>query len=395
MNKEAKYEINSMLSLMERMDKHLTLKEAEFEKALLQEDANIGRMEFQSLDDLVNTMDIGRSFVGLGYIQGYSNSNNDGPVKIYPKKDNFDTEFRGEISKVDPNSRVAGKLNNMVNDPEYLNPTGRAYAGAKSMANSFFQGVVKITNYVFNWGDSDSWNNFLEKNRLNIAGIRMKHGFGDGDNYADDDWRRRVSKTGKSVYNGLGANPEYEPKKNPDGSDVKGPYHQLLNPLVSLYGDTDTYGKPKMSTRADGTEYQKRAFKFGMGNINNQWEHYCLVDNNGEVDEVENSLAAIFHKRSMPQDLRKLIDAQTQQDEINFINDLQAEINRQNEANKTWIEDNIAYIVGKGVNKITGEKNLFRWVNKNIVIDRINVKPQELKPIIDAEVQRAYKDVIK
>lgn len=393
MNKGAKRELAQMFSLMERMDKHLTLNEAEFEKMLMEDDS-VGRVDFQSLDELVNTMDIGRSFVGLGYIQGYSNSNNDGPVKIYPTKDNFDTDFRQKVDSVDPNSRVYGKLNNMINDPEYSNPTGRMYAGNRSMASTHFQGVVKITNYVFNWGDAESLSNFYEKNRNNVARIRKNHGFGESDDFYDnDDWRRRTNKSGKSVYGGLGANPSYDTRKNPDGSDVVGPFHMKLNPLVSIYGDNDTYGKATFRTRPDGSQYQRRALRFGLGNINNQWEHFCLVDNNGEVDEVENSLAAIFHKRSVPQDLRKLIDAQTQQDEVNFINDLQNEINRQSEAEKTWLEDNIAYIVGKGVDRYTGERKLFRWVNKNIVIDRINVDPQELQPVIDAEVQRAYKEV--
>lgn len=396
MDKQSKYEIDSVLSLMGRMDKHLTLSECEFEKTLLKESTGIGRVDFQTLDELVTTVDIGRSFVGLGYIQGYSNIKNDGPVKIYPKSPGFDSTFRGEIGKVDPNSRVSGKLNNMLNDPEYQNPTGRAYAGVKSMANSFFQGVVKITNYVFNWGNAEALSNFYEKNRQNIANIRLKHGFGDGDdNYSDDDWRRRASSTGKSVYGGLGANPESTPKKNPDGSDVVGPFHIKLNPEASIYGDNDTYGNATYKTRPDGTQYQRRALRFGLSNINNQWEHYCLVDNNGEVDEVENSLAAIFHKRSVPQNFKKYIDNQTQQDEINFINDLQSEIDKQHEAEKTWMEDNIAYIVGKGKDKYTGSDMLFRWVNKNIVIDRINVNPQELQSVIDAEVQRAYRNVAK
>lgn len=396
MDKRTKLEVNSMLSLMERMDKHMTLRESEFEKALLNEDLGVGRADFQSLDDLVNTIDIGSSFVGLGYIQGYSNITNDGPVKIYPTADGFDKMFRGEIGKVDPSSRLAGKLNNMVSDPEYSNPTGRLYAGNRSMAQSPFQGVVKITNYVFNWGDAESLSNFYQKNRDKIANIRKNHGFGDGENYADDDWRRRVNKSGKSVYSGLGAYPEYTPKKNLDGSDVKGPFTMKLNPTASIYGDNDTYGNAVYKgIDASGNPYQRRALRFGLGNIQNQWEHYCLVDNAGEVDEVENSLAAIFHKRNVPMDYKKLIDAQTQQDEINFINDLQAELDVQNEADKTWLEDNIAYIVGKGTNRRTGEKMAFRWVNRNIVIDRINVDPKELKPIVDAEVQRAYRDVVK
>jgi hypothetical protein len=303
--------------------------------------------------------------------------------------------MRGEIGKIEPSSRLAKKMNNFLGDKEYTNPTGRAYNGLKSMASNNFGGILKITNYVFNWGNAESLSNAFEKHRLAVADLRRKFGFGEDEaSYDANDWRRKVDERGKSIYGGIGLNPEVTAtRKNPDGSDVVPAFHQLLHPDVSLYGDTDTYGNPKYSTRADGSQYQKRVIKMGLSDVKKQWSDYLLVDENGEVDAVEKSLSALFSKPGAPTDMLKKITAQMSQDEQDYIRGLQAINDEEYYSTKTWYEDNVLYIVGNGKSRITGEKTAFRWVNKNLVLDKININPNEIQPIIDAEIKRTFAEI--
>lgn len=379
MNKEAKQQLAEMQFLMERMDSHMTAREVNMRKELLKEDLGIGRRNITTLDELVNEIDLGHSFVGLAYVQAYAAD------KVYPQKPNYDSNMRSEIGNIDPNSRLAGKMNNFLNDKEYANPTGRAYNGLKSMASNNLGGILKITNYVFNWGNAESLSNAFEKHRLAIADLRRKFGFGEDEaSYDANDWRRKVDEKGNLLYGGLGANPESK------GGNRIPSYNQLLHPDISLYGDTDTDGNSRYDTNGN----QKRAIKMVLGNVNKQWSDYYFVDNNGEVDSVSISLANLISKAKLPASLISKITPQMSQDEKDYLTAMDALQQDQARSIKTWLEDNILYIIGTGKSRITGEKTPFRWVNPNVVIDKININPAELQNIVNSEAQKAYKEII-
>lgn len=379
MNKEAKQQLAEMQLLMERMDSHMTGREANMRKELLKEDLGIGRRNINTLDELVNEIDLGHSFVGLAYVQAYAAD------KVYPKKPNYDSNMRSEIGKIDPNSRLAGKMNAFLNDKEYTNPTGKPYAGLNRMASNNFGGILKITNYVFNWGNAESLANSYEKQRLAVADLRRKFGFGEDEaSYDTNDWRRKVDEKGNPLYGGLGANPESK------GGKRTPTYTQLLHPDISLYGDTDADG----NSRYDSNGKQKRVIKMVLANVNKQWSDYCFVDNNGEIDAVSSSLANLISKAKLSPSLVNTITPQMSKDEKDFIMAMDELNKNQERSRKMWLEDNILYIIGTGKSRITGEKVPFRWVNPNIIIDKINVDPTELQQIINSEVQKAYKEII-
>lgn len=81
------------------------------------------------------------------------------------------------------------------------------------------------------------------------------------------------------------------------------------------------------------------------------------------------------------------------QDEQEYIKGLQAINDEEYYTTKTWYEDNVLYIVGNGKSRITGEKTAFRWVNKNLVLDKININQNEIQPIIDAEIKRTFTEI--
>ena len=127
MNKDAQNELNKMLSLMERMEKHLTLSEAVEEEKI-----EHTRETYTDLDQFLQDVNLGSSFVGLGYIQGYE------AKKIYPTNPKLikgasqaDT-IKAALAKTDTSSRLYPKLSGLVNDKEFTNPEGRAFDGFRT-----------------------------------------------------------------------------------------------------------------------------------------------------------------------------------------------------------------------------------------------------------------------
>lgn len=379
MNTDAKKQLELMHLLMERMDGHYTLNE-EME---MEDRIETTRDTYTDLGTFLSEVNLGSSFVGLGYIQGYE------AKKVYPTNPEVNGRgftqadaIRHGFKKMDQSSRGWGKLDAMIKDPEFSNPTGRLYAGNRSMKNPYFAGVLKITNYVFNWGDASDWKSFRKNYYKSIEDTRTKFGFGKNDSdYAANDWRRNP------MYHGIGAQPDYS------GGD-RNSYGMPLDAKNSLYGFSDANNMPIYSTRPDGTQYQKTAFKFGLKNIEKQWAKYCLVDNNGEIDDVDRSLGPILGK--IPgdfTDLRKKITAQMSQEEQDFINAISEIDSNDALAKKTWLIDNIAYIVAGERSPKTGLMRYVRWINPNIVIDKFPVNQNELKTLVDNEIKTTEKVV--
>lgn len=364
MEKAAKRELEKMFLLMERMDSHYTLSEA----LEAEEKIETKRDTYTDLDQFINDVNLGASFVGLGYIQGYEGR------KIYPT--NPDTNqglgIPAGLGKMDKTSRGYGKINNIVSDPEFSNPTGRVYAKHRSMNSQHFAGVLKITNYVFNWGNSRKYGDFMKDYFKSKEDARSVAGFGKGDSaYQPDDWHRNP------MYGGI----ELSPVSSRDS--ING-YHQQLDANNSLYGFSDPNKNPIMDTKPDGTQYQKRAFKFGLKNIEKQWAKYCLVDTNGEIDDIDNSLGALLGKLPAEfTDLRKKIVPQMKQDEINFINAISQIEQNQALAKKVWLTDHIMYIVAYD----RSQKRYVRYINPNIEIEKFPVNSNDLKNIVNREIK--------
>ena len=400
--REYKLELEKMKSLMGRMDKHLTLNEAEEETKVIEEEVfsdynknNFGRINYQSFDDMINDLDFKGSFVGLGYVEAYD------VKKIYPNAEGFRDSFEREITNIDITDPLSTKLRNFRNDNEYYNPTG-AYAtkgankGLRSMYNKHFIGILKITHYVINWGNGDSWSNWTSKIAREKANLRKdKYGFGnDPSTYAADDWRRKLDKKGISTYDGLGAYPKYTPKRFNDSSKtfpVQEPYKaNSENPFAPVYYDTDTYGVPQKSYDKDGNEYQKRALRFTLSSVNNGGVTYYLIDINGDLNKISESTAKFFYETKV-RDHTKPIDDTMCPEEINYIKDMGAIDNKLWNNERKWIIDNILYIKGEGISRRTGEKLLGRWINKTIPL-KFNLNPKEYQQAIDDELKRVKKN---
>ena len=364
MDEAVKKELKKMFSLMERMDSHCTLTEAlETEERIEHK-----RDTFTDLDVFLKNVELGKSFVGLGYIQGYE------AKKIYPTNTGSSqaSDIKAALSKADKNSRIYGKLNGLVNDPEFTNPTGRAFGGFRSMANSPFAGVIKITNYVFNWGDAASYSDFAKKH------------FGDRDNLINN-VLKKASWSTNPIYKGI------EPT-DPNSTEGRAGYHQQLDPKNSLYGFSDAQKingqwqyNPIYTTLPDGSQIQKRAIKTGLKNVKKQWSKFCLVDNNGEIDSVDKIVGPSLGKLPNEfKDLRKYIDFGTMKaDEIDFINTFSRLEQNYADSNKVWLTDHILYIVAK--DRSTG--NFVRYINPDVSIDKFNVNSGELKAIVDGELK--------
>lgn len=364
MEKAAKKELEKMFLLMERMDSHYTLSEA----LTAEERIESKRDTYTDLDQFLKDVNLGSSFVGLGYIQGYEGN------KIYPTNPdkNQGAGIQAALGKMDKASRGYRKLSGILSDPEFSNPTGRAYGGHRAMASQHFAGVIKITNYVFNWGNSSKYGDFMREYFQSREDARALAGFGKNDSdYAADDWHRN------DMYGGIGLTP-VSSKAMVNG------YHQVLDPTNSIYGFSDPNKNPVMSTKADGSQYQKRAFKFGLKDIEKQWTKYCLVDTKGEIDDIESSLGPILGKLSSGfTDLRKKIVPQMKADEVNFINAISQIDKNHALAEKIWLTDKIMYIVAYD----RSQKRYVRYINPDIDIEKFPVDANELKAVVDKELK--------
>lgn len=380
MDNRVKTELDKMFLLMERMDNHYTLDESlEMESRIENK-----RDTYYNLDEFLADVKLNGSFVGLGYVQGYKLK------KIYPTKPDIDTKLgtsqadaiKDRFSKMDKNTRGWNKLNNLINGAQFTNPTGYKWGGFNSALHSF-AGILKVTNYVFNWT-----NDVIEANRKEdkrIENARLAAGFGKNDSdYGPDDWRRN------KIYHGIGAMPKTDGAKNL--------YTQRLNQNNPLFGQanydelTNTY-IPVMSTRADGTQYQKRAFRFNMKNVDKQWSKFYLIDGNGEVDDIETSLGAVLGDIPSERytDYTKYIEQQMSQEEKALLTILAAENKNKAIARKQWITDNISYIVAGERDPRTNTTRYVRYINPNIIIDPekipVKVNQTEFKQILDSEIK--------
>lgn len=380
MDNRVKTELDKMFLLMERMDNHYTLDESlEMENRIENK-----RESYTDLNQFLSDVNLGRSFVGLCYIQGYETR------KIYPTNKETNPingmtqadSIKDELGKLDKNSRIYGKINSLVKDSEFTNPTGRTYAGNKSMKTPYFSGIIKITNYVFNWGNKSSMMDFYNKNKEEEKKLRQKYGFGKMDSeYGTDDWRRR------DLYHGTGISPEES------DNTKKNPYRGVIDANNSLFGEVYDDGSgndyDKITTRNDGTQYQKKAFRFAIKNIEKQWSQYCLVDARGEIDYVSSNLGKLMQKNSgVFNDIKKHIVPEMSQDEKDFINAL-SELRYNNFlAEKTWVTDNIAYIVACEYDPRTQTRRYVRYINPDLEINSINVNQGELKEIVDKEIAK-------
>ena len=122
-----------------------------------------------------------------------------------------------------------------------------------------------------------------------------------------------------------------------------------------------------------------------LKNIEKQWSKFCLIDNNGEIDAVDETVGPAMGK--LPgefKDLRPYVDFSTMKmDEINFIyNFSQIEENYAN-ANKNWLTDHIMYIVAYD----RTQKRYVRYINPDVTIDEFNIDQNELKTVINDELK--------
>ena len=388
-----KTQLNEMISLINRMDKPqsgwATLLQESIDE--YKDQSGLGRREFTSFDDFMSSIDpIGGQFVGVGYIQNYEVS------KVYPEKPINGVPTRDVLSQYQQglggDNRLSGKLGSFLQHPEMTEPTGRA-ANFKSLGASYksvkegnpFASVLKITSYNFQWRN---YANAVADKNNKIGDLRVKHGFGQMDDmYPENDWRRNPE------FGGVGRMASFEPKRNDDGSEKARPFSKQFNQSFNVYSDNDERGEDRMTgVDNNGNPYQKRVMKalIPMGNGNSI---YCTIDTNGEIDDIDKSLFNIFGTQKNSFTAAKISDEMAE-DEKAFRREL-ADFENQT-YNPQWFLENIAYMVGVGKDKNTGEKVPYRLVNKNIIFNyKVDINPEELSKVINNCSEKAYRDVME
>lgn len=377
-----KNQLNEMISLINRMENPQTGWHAILNESIeeYKDTTGLGRREFTDFDDfMANIQPVNNWFVGIGWIQNY-------PVKnVYPDKPDNGVTTRDTLTQyqqgLGPDSRLSGKLSGMLQSPEMATPTGRA-ANFKSLGQSFrsmkegnpFTAILKVTTYNFPWKVySEAYGAKMDK----IMAARSKAGFGYPEGtYDDNDWRRNPD------FRGLGARPFYEPKLNPDGSEVQSPYSLVGNSSFNVYKDNDEFGNERSDKRV-----MKALIPVGNGK-----SIFCAIDGNGEIDDISNNIYKILGGPQSSMSAAKITDEMSD-DEKQFRQEIASIENAS--YNPQWFTTNIAYMVGVGKDVNTGENTPYRFINKNIVLQhQVEINPQELSDVIEKCSERAYRDVM-
>ena len=389
----AKSQLNEMKSLIKRMENPQSGWATLISESLdeYKDTTGLGRQEFTNFDEFMGAIDpIGGQFVGVGYIQNYETG------KLYPEKpagEGITTKdaLANFQSGLGADNRMSGKIGGLLQHPEMTTPTGRA-ANFKTLGKSFksmkegnpFSSILKVTTYNFQWRN---YANAVADKNSGIGDIRAKYGFGQTDDmYPEDDWRRNPD------FGGVGRLAAYEPKRNDDGSEKVRPYSKQINPAFNVYGDNDEFGNDRLDGVAkDGSHYQKRIMKslIPMGNGNSI---FCTIDANGEIDDIDKNLFKLLGGKQSSFASAKITDEMAA-DEKAFRQEMADFENKT--YNPQWLLDNIAYMVGVGKDKRTGERVPYRFVNTNIILNyQVEINQDELAKVVNTCSERAYKDVM-
>jgi hypothetical protein len=258
----------------------------------------------------------------------------------------------------------------MEKNPEFTNPTGKPYRKINSMNNVGFNSVIKSCHYTINWQTQDGYSETYQKLRVNPENdLRTRFNI-DKDlmmSYPADDWRRKYAE---------------RPHDDDDPNDKDNGYQREPATTAPLY------------THANKDGVTNRYLRLIRDKVNPKTTYY-LVDSNGDIDDVEVSLAKLMSNitdKSYKKETDK-ITAETSQDEAEFLRELEKIKESTRFKFNTMLLQNIAFIIGFAKNIRTGQQEKFRWINSNIDLEGAGLDPNTKNQIIQKEYDAAKKDL--
>ena len=349
---KGKKQLNEMVSLINRMDKP----QSGWHKLINEQNLNESTQVLA--DNLVNFLSKCKiqegQFCRLGYIQLYTIPGQYPNDELYSKMQGLQGEFDadGMSDRARANySRFMDKSQN----PEWDNPTGRAFKGARSFGNNIYKYVIKLTKYNLHWQEEGGYARAQERNRDKynqmVAGIPQEYYDELGIQYQDDngEWHNQPSGSAGPTYKYMG-----EPGK------------------FGVATDTDAEGNPRMASyRTDAedpnstVEIDGLAIKNMLSNVSDQTSVFFGVYENGDIDQIGEGLGRMLYKQADSY-ASKLESEELQNDPEKLAHfKVYYDFKRnENMSQKIFKLSNIAYFCATGKDMSTGMKDSMFWVNK-------------------------------
>lgn len=203
--------------------------------------------------------------------------------------------------------------------------------------------IIKIGRYNFNWRDKEANARDWERRDNMELDIRRKYGFGkDESEYAENDWRR---------------NPKY------GGVGVRRVVKSGTQGIARYQGEHDT-----LYTHIDNNG--KMAIRQQLAQRNGDHSKWYFVDEAGVMSELPKEVVDFlrFAYKDVKNKKGEVDINQMEEDERNFMAEIEAFNKKKNSEIKTMVLERILYIVATTVNS-QGEHEPVAYVNDKSIYD--------------------------
>lgn len=318
------------------------------------------------------------TFITLGYLNEV-----DMPKRIYPTEQGriAAEEF---IKKETGLSEIEIKaIRNIIDSSEYTGITSGKLLNSKKQPRVFFDlsepfpTVIEFRRYTFNFMDKKSLAKNFEKSREAETELRKKYGFGKPeDEYSEDDWRKKLTSTGRMKYRGTTLDPQIDPRDNNKGSS----YKQELGDFP-LYGDIDMDGNPRRDPKLG---VQKVALRQNINsNLKTYDAEYFIIDNEGNITPISKSfLNFISGNFKQVKSSNNIID-ELKEDEAQFVKELESLSSKY--FITQFISNKIAYMTATVIDDKSNTKKPIYFINNEIskLDGDVNMNPTQARSLID------------
>ena len=351
----AKSQLSEMISLIKRMDNPQSGWHRLINEQSLNESTQV------LADNLVNFLSKCKiqegQFCRLGYIQLYTIPGQYPNDELYGKMQGLSSEFDGMSDRAKANySRFMDKSQN----PEWDNPTGRVYKGAKSFGSNIYKYIIKLTKYNLHWQGEAGYARAQERNTKKyndmVAGIPKEYYDELGIQYQDDNGEYHNSPSGDNTgptYKYMG-----EPGRFGVATDTEpGPDNTRVPRMTKYRTNAED---PNSTVEIDGL-----AIRNMLSNVNDQSSVFFGVYENGDIDQIGDGLGRMLYRQA--DSYASKLESEELQNNPEKLAHFKVFYNfkkNENMTQKIFKLSNIAYFCATGKDMSTGMKDSMFWVNK-------------------------------
>jgi hypothetical protein len=318
------------------------------------------------------------TFATLGYLNDV-----DMPKRIYPTQ-------QGRIAAEEFIKKETGlsdfeikSIRKVIDTEEYKGIESGTLLNTKKQPRVYFDlsepfpTVIQFKRYTFNFMDKNALAKNFEKSRESEVELRRKYGFGKPEQeYPEDDWRKKISSTGRNKYRGLTLDPQIDPRDVNRGSS----YKQEIGDFP-LYGDVDMEGNPRTDSKLG---IQKVALRQNISSsIKTANTEYFVVDADGNVIPVNKSFVDFVSGNFKQVKSSNDVVDELKEDEAEFVSELKDLSDKY--FITQFITNKIAFMTATVIDDKTKEKKPIYFINNQIhkLDGSVDMNPTQARGLID------------